>query len=49
MEVLSGLEDGAAVVVNPTDDLTEGLRVLARPMGGSEKTDPPAGGKVQSH
>ena len=44
MEVLSGLEDGAAVVVNPTDDLTEGLRVLARPAGGAEKTSPPAGG-----
>ena len=44
MEVLSGLEDGAALVVNPTDDLTEGLRVLARPVGGAEKTSPPAGG-----
>jgi len=44
MEVLSGLEDGAAVVVNPTDDLTEGLQVLARPAGGAEKTSPPAGG-----
>ena len=44
MEVLSGLEDGAALVVNPTDDLTEGLRVLARPAGGAEKTNPPAGG-----
>jgi membrane fusion protein (multidrug efflux system) len=48
MEVLSGLEDGAAVVVNPTDDLTEGLRVLARPAGGAEKTSPPAGGKLPS-
>jgi RND family efflux transporter MFP subunit len=48
MEVLSGLEDGSAVVVNPTDDLTEGLRVLARPAGGAEKTSPPAGGKLHS-
>ena len=49
MEVLSGLEDGAPVVVNPTDDLTEGLPVLARSAGGTEKTSPAAGGKVQSH
>ena len=48
MEVLSGLEDGSAVVVNPTDDLTEGLRVLARPVGGAEKTSPPAEGKPHS-
>jgi membrane fusion protein, multidrug efflux system len=48
MEVLSGLEDGSAVVVNPTDDLTEGLRVLARPAGGAEKTSPPAGGKLHN-
>ncbi|HVQ21594.1 MAG TPA: efflux RND transporter periplasmic adaptor subunit [Terrimicrobiaceae bacterium] len=48
MEVLSGLEDGSAVVVNPTDDLTEGLRVLARPAGGAEKTSPPAAGNLHS-
>jgi RND family efflux transporter MFP subunit len=49
IEVLSGLEDGAAVVMNPTDDLTEGLRVMARPAEGAKRTSPPAGGKVQSH
>jgi RND family efflux transporter MFP subunit len=48
MEVLSGLENGSAVVVNPTDDLTEGLRVLARPAGGAEKTSAPAGGKLHN-
>jgi membrane fusion protein, multidrug efflux system len=48
MEVLSGLENGSAVVVNPTDDLTEGLRVLARPAGGAEKTSPPAAGNPHS-
>jgi RND family efflux transporter MFP subunit len=45
MEVLAGLEDGAAVVVNPTDDLTEGLRVLARPLDDA-KTGPLPGEKV---
>ncbi|MFZ0712281.1 MAG: hypothetical protein WAM53_19730 [Terrimicrobiaceae bacterium] len=30
MEVLSGLQDNGAVVVNPTDDLTEGLLVLPK-------------------
>jgi multidrug efflux pump subunit AcrA (membrane-fusion protein) len=49
MEVLSGLENGAPVVINPTDDLTEGLRVVARPAGGPEKMSPPAVGQVQSH
>jgi membrane fusion protein, multidrug efflux system len=31
MEVLAGLEENAQVVVNPTDDLTEGLPVQAKP------------------
>jgi RND family efflux transporter MFP subunit len=48
MEVLSGLEDGSAVVVNPTDDLTEGLRVLARPLDGAKGTRPPPGDKLPS-
>ena len=45
MEVLSGLEDGSAVVVNPTDDLTEGLQVQARPATGSDKTSSPGNEK----
>ncbi|MDB6139817.1 MAG: efflux transporter, family, subunit, partial [Verrucomicrobiaceae bacterium] len=32
MEVLKGLDDGTHVVVNPTDDLTEGLVVEAHEM-----------------
>ena len=43
--MLSGLEDGAAVVVNPTDDLTEGLQVQARPATGSDNTSSPGGEK----
>ena len=31
MEVLSGLQDNDAVILNPVDDLTEGLTVLAKP------------------
>lgn len=31
MEVLSGLQDNDAVIVNPTDDLAEGLSVVATP------------------
>jgi len=31
MEVLKGLADNARVVVNPTDDLTEGLQVQVKP------------------
>ena len=37
MEVASGLEDGANVIVNPSDDLTEGLQVQAKPYGSSEQ------------
>jgi len=47
MEVLSGLEDVAAVVVNPTDDLTEGLGVLARPAAPKRRARRP-GGKLHS-
>jgi hypothetical protein len=31
MEVLKGLAEGDRIVVNPTDDLTEGLAVQANP------------------
>jgi RND family efflux transporter MFP subunit len=31
MEVLSGLQDNDAVILNPVDDLTEGLTVVAKP------------------
>ena len=46
MEVLSGLEEGAMVVVNPTDDLTEGLAVQARPANQGKPT--PAKGNTES-
>lgn len=36
MEVLSGLADNDAVILNPTDDLTEGLAVLPEPPGGAK-------------
>lgn len=32
LEVLSGVKEHDAIVVNPTDDLTEGLTVVARPI-----------------
>lgn len=39
MEVLDGLQDNAKVVMNPTDDLTDGLQVQATPV----KETPQAG------
>ena len=44
MEVLSGLEDGSAVAVNLTDDLTEGLCVPETGHG-SDKTSSPGNEK----
>jgi len=36
MEVLSGLQDNDAVILNPVDDLTEGLMVTSKPAAVSE-------------
>lgn len=36
MEVLSGLQDNDAVILNPVDDLAEGLAVLAKPANAAE-------------
>lgn len=36
MEVLSGLRDNDAVILNPRDDLAEGLRVLGREIGSKQ-------------
>ncbi len=41
MEATSGLENGTNVIVNPTDDLVEGLQVEAAPFEGSEPGNPP--------
>ncbi len=46
MEVLSGLQDGERVIVNPTDDLTEGLAVQANPVN-YENGDPQQQGQEQ--
>jgi RND family efflux transporter MFP subunit len=44
LEVLNGLKENAEVVMNPTDDLREGIEVQVK---GAEKTKP-AGGVAQS-
>jgi RND family efflux transporter MFP subunit len=40
LEVLKGLDENARVVVNPTDDLTEGLAVEAKPQEKKEQDGP---------
>lgn len=45
MEVLQGLTDGAKAVMNPTDDLQDGLKVEVKPA--KEKKDKPSGSKSQ--
>ena len=45
MEVASGLEAGAKVVLNPTDDLKEGLQVQAKPADEKKPAQPAAGGQ----
>lgn len=43
MEVLKGLDEGAQVVLNPTDDLTEGLTVEAKPPQKQAEAQKPQG------
>jgi hypothetical protein len=42
LEVLDGLAENTKVVVNPTDDLREGLQVQVKP------SEPPKGSRGQS-
>jgi hypothetical protein len=48
VEILSGLKEGDLVVVNPNDDVREGVRVNAQPAKASADQQNKAGAKKQN-